>query len=178
LGGSWDFNDRNTTLGGDLALFFDDLHPQGAFRDMGGSRNITSATLSLTQILTRQSLASFSFNGIYSEGYLGHPYNPVVLPDGALLLENLPGDKTSIALLGKFIQGYRLGSRPGSARLEGRYYRDSWRLSSHTFGFQVYQYCAETAFIRLRARGYRQPATSRTGRRTSATPHFHPCCWE
>lgn len=160
LGGSWDFNDRNTTLGGDLAVFFDDLHPQGAFRGLGGSRTLTSGSLSLSQILSRRTLATLTVNSIHSQGYLGHPYNPVILANGSLVLENLPDDKTSVAVLGQLIQGFRLGGRLGSARVEARYYRDSWRLDSRTVDAQVYWHFAGSAWLRLRCRGYDQGAAA------------------
>jgi hypothetical protein len=156
VGGSWDINDRNTTLGADLSLFFDRMRPLGGFAGMGGDRRITSASLTLAQVLTPISMAGITVNGIRSGGYLGHPYNPVVLTDGTLSLEHLPDRKNSVAVLGQFIQGYRLGQRLGSARLEIRHYRDDWELRSNTADVQIYQYFTESAYVRLRARGYQQ----------------------
>lgn len=156
VGGAWDFNARNTTLAGEATLFFDDLEPRGGFTGMGGSRRIAVADLTLTQVLTRFSLAGITVSPILAEGYLGHPYNPVTLANGSLVLENLPDMKSSLAVAGRFIQGYRLGRWLGSARLEARYYRDTWELASGTADFQVYQYVSESAFFRLRARGYAQ----------------------
>ncbi len=158
VSGSMDFNERNTTLGASAAWFFDELSPVGAFAGLGGRRDITSLTASLTQLVTPLTLVGFTANVIHSQGHLGHPYNPVITLSGNLILENLPEQKTSLALAGQWVQGYRIFERLGSIHLEGRYYRDDWKLDSKTLDLQWYQYVSETWYLRLRARGYTQSA--------------------
>jgi hypothetical protein len=160
LSGSLDFNDRNTTLSGSAALFFDDMHPTGSFKGLGGSRQITSLTASVAQVLTPLTLGSITANVIHSSGYLGHPYNPAVTATGGLILENLPDKKSSAAVSGLIVQGFHLGSRLGSARLELRRYMDDWELASNTADLQWYQYVLEGTYVRLRARGYHQDAAA------------------
>lgn len=160
VSGSLDFNDRNTTLGGSAALFLDDMHPTGRFTGMGGKRQIVSGTVSLAQVLTPLTLGSLTANIIRSTGYLGHPYNPAITTDGNLIAENLPDKKNSVALSGLIVQGFHLGDRLGSLRLEGRHYRDDWELVSNTADLQWYQYLTEGTYLRLRARGYRQDAAA------------------
>jgi uncharacterized protein DUF3570 len=160
VSGSLDFNDRNTTLGGSAALFLDDMHPTGPFTGMGGKRQILSGTVSLAQVLTPLTLGSLTANAIRSTGFLGHPYNPAVTVDGRLFTENLPDAKSSLALSGLIVQGFHLGDRLGSVRLEARHYRDDWELASNTADLQWYQYVAEGAYFRLRARGYHQDAAA------------------
>jgi hypothetical protein len=123
---------------------------------MGGSRTITSLNASLAQVLTPLSLGSVTVNLLHSEGYLGHPYNPVITADNNAIDENLPDKKTAWALSGKFIQGFHLGERLGSVRLDARYYRDDWELQSGTADVQWYQHLGEAFWMRLRARGYSQ----------------------
>jgi hypothetical protein len=156
LSGSLDFNERNTTVGGSAALFFDDMHPTGRFEGLGGKREILSLTGTLAQLLTPLTLGAVTANVIHSSGYLGHPYNPVVTPGGALVLENLPDKKNSAALSVQIIQGFHIGDRLGSVHLEARHYRDDWKLVSNTADVQWYQYLTEDTYVRLRARGYRQ----------------------
>jgi hypothetical protein len=160
VSGSWDFNERNTTLGGSAALFLDDMHPTGGFSGEGGSRRIVSLTASLAQVLSPLTLGSVAANVIRSTGYLGHPYNPAVTADGAMFTENLPDRKVSLALSGLIIQGFHLGERLGSLRLEARHYRDDWKLVSNTADLQWYQHLTEGTYVRLRARGYRQGAAA------------------
>ncbi len=160
VSGSQDFNDRNTTLGGSLAVFFDDMHPTGPFTGLGGARQILSATASLAQLLSPQSLCGLTVNVNHSSGYLGHPYNPVVTAQGTQVLENLPDRKTSLAVSGQLIQSFHIGSRLGSLHFEARHYRDDWELVSNTADVQWYQYLREGTYVRLRARGYRQGAAA------------------
>ena len=160
VSGSWDFNERNTTLGGSAALFLDDMHPTGRFSGEGGSREIVSLTASLAQVLSPLTLGSLAANVIRSTGFLGHPYNPAVTADGGLFTENLPDSKISLALSGTLIQGFHLGERLGSLRLEARHYRDDWKLVSNTADLQWYQHLTDGTYVRLRARGYQQGAAA------------------
>lgn len=156
VSGSWDFNQRNTTLSGGVSAFFDELRPRGNFAGLGGDRRIVSVSVGLTQLLTPLSLFSFSINPIHSSGVLGHPYNPAVDTGGKYLDEKLPPHKLSAALTGTFVQGFHLMGRLGSLHVEARHYRDDWELVSNTADVQWYQYFADGAFVRLRARGYAQ----------------------
>jgi hypothetical protein len=156
ISGSKDFNDRNTTVGGSIAAFFDDLRPLGPFKALGGNRTIVSADATLAQVLSPLTLAGLTANVIHSQGKLGHPYNPVVTVQGSMVVENLPDQKTSFALAAQLIQGYRLGDKLGSIHADLRYYRDDWQLASGTADLQWYQYFAEGSYVRLRARGYSQ----------------------
>jgi hypothetical protein len=158
--GSLDFNDRNTTVGGSAAFFFDDMHPQGPFAGLGGSRRITSLSANLAQTLTPLTLAGLTVNLIHSSGFLGHPYDPVITDSGNVIVENLPDHKTAWALSGQLIQGFHLGSKLGSLHLDTRWYNDDWKLRSGTADLQWYQYLAEGTYVRLRARGYRQSAAA------------------
>jgi len=156
--GAWDFNQRNTTVGLELSHFWDDFHPQGGFKGLGGNRQITSVTTSMTQLVSPLSLAAITVNVTRSSGYLGHPYTPVILSDGAMVLEDLPNNKLSTALSGQWIQGYRVLEKLGSLRFEARHYRDNWGLNSNTGEVQAYQYFTENSALRLRARVYDQGA--------------------
>lgn len=157
---AWDFNDRNTTVSGSWSMFLDRFHPRGGFKGLGGDRRIQGVGLGLTQVISPLSLVSFSVNPIFSSGYLGHPYNPVITDSGAMLEEALPDSKVSAALTAQFIQGYRLGEKLGSVRFEARHYRDDWRLASNTLDVQWHQYITEGLYLRLRARGYNQGAAA------------------
>lgn len=160
VSGSLDFNERNTTVGASAALFFDDMHPQGPFRGLGGSRRITSLSANVAQTLSPLTLAGLTANLIHSSGFLGHPYDPVITDSGNVTVENLPDRKTAWALSGQIIQGFHLGSRLGSFHLDARWYRDDWNLASGTADAQWYQYFAEGTYVRIRARGYRQSAAA------------------
>ncbi len=154
-----DFNERNTTVSASLAWFFDDFHPQGAFADQGGHKQIRSLTLSASQLLTPLTLVAITANGIYSNGYLGHPYNPIILDSGKVIEENTPREKKTLAIAGQVIQGYRWGDHLGSIHLEARHYMDSWAMVADDAELQWYQYFGEERYFRMRVRGYAQSAT-------------------
>jgi hypothetical protein len=160
LSGSLDFNDRNTTVGGSAAAFFDDMHPKEPFEGLGGKRQILSVTGTLAQVLTPLTLCGLTANVIHSSGYLGHPYNPVVTSLGTLMQENLPDRKTSVAVSGQFIQAFHIKDQLGSLHFEARHYRDDWELVSNTADIQWYQYVLDGTYVRLRARGYHQGAAA------------------
>ena len=153
---SWDFNDRNTTLSAAWSLFLDSFRPTGGFAGQGGDRRIQSLKAGLTQLVSRLSLFSVSVHPIRSTGYLGHPYNPVVAADGAMITEELPDRKLSVALTGTWIQGYVFRDLLGSVHVEARHYRDDWRLVSNSLDVKWHQYLVEGTYLRLRARLYRQ----------------------
>lgn len=158
--GAWDFNDRNTTLSGSWALFLDNMHPQGNFAGQGGDRRIHAFNVGLSQVLSPLSLVSVAISPIRSTGYLGHPYNPVVTASGAMMTEELPAKKISVALTGKWVQGYLFGERLGSVHFEARHYRDDWKLVSNTVDVQWHQNLTEGTYLRLRTRWYRQGAAA------------------
>ncbi len=151
-----DFNDRNTTLGGSYAEFFDDFRPTGAFTGMGGKKRIRSLGGTLAQSLTPLTLVGLTGTWINSWGFLGHPYNPPMDVSGAMMTEEVPNTKQAGAVSGQIIQGYHLGDLLGSANLDYRRYQDSWGIKSGTADFKVSQYYSESGYIRLRARYYNQ----------------------
>jgi hypothetical protein len=156
LSGQWEFNGRNTTLAAAWSGFFDEMQPQGRFEGRGGKRSIQSWMVSTTQIISPFSLFSLSVNPIHSSGYLGHPYNPILTETGTLVEEELPQSKLSIAMTGKWIQGYRWGERLGSVHVEFRRTDDDWGLWSHTGDLLWHQYLTQGGGLRLRVRRYQQ----------------------
>ncbi len=153
---SWDFNDRNTTLGANYAEFFDDFEPTGAFAGLGGKKRITSMGATLAQSLTPLTLVGFTATWIKSHGFLGRPYNPPMDATGTMLVEVVPHIKQAGALAGQIIQGYHLGDLLGSVNLDTRRYQDDWGMKSSTYDLKLSQYVVEGTYIRLRLRYYDQ----------------------
>lgn len=153
---SLDFNERNTTLGASYAEFFDEFRPKGAFEAEGGTKRIRSLGATMAQSLTSLTLIGLTASYVDSRGYLGHPYNPPVDADGALMTEVLPSRKEAGALSAQIVQGFRLGGRLGSLNLDGRRYEDDWGLASTTVDLKVSRYVGEGTYVRFRGRYYRQ----------------------
>jgi hypothetical protein len=153
---SWDFNDRNTTLGANYSEFFDDFRPTGAFAGQGGKKRISTLGATLAQTLTPLTLIAFTGTYVNSRGYLGHPYNPPMDATGNLMTEAVPDGKRAGAVAGQIVQGFLLGDRLGSLNLDVRRYQDSWGLKSTTADLKVFRYVADGLYLRLRGRYYNQ----------------------
>jgi hypothetical protein len=156
---SFDFNERNTTVGASYAEFFDTFKPTGAFAGQGGKKRITSLGGTLAQSLTPLTLVGLTATWNRSWGFLGHPYNPPITVDGQMMQEKVPDRKQAGAVSGQLVQGFHLGERLGSLNLDYRRYQDSWGLKSGTLDAKLSQYFTETAFFRLRLRYYNQTGT-------------------
>jgi hypothetical protein len=137
----------------------DDFHPQGEFEGLGGKKGIYSLSVGLFQVLSRYSLVGTTIDYIRGDGYLGHPYLPVILESGALIVEHVPDMRNSIAATTTFIQGYRLAERLGSIHLNLGMYEDDWEMTAQTGEIQWFQYILEEFALRLRVRYYRQTPT-------------------
>jgi hypothetical protein len=157
---SFDFNERNTTVGASYADFFDTFKPRGAFAGQGGKKRITSLGGTLAQSLTPFTLVGLTATWNRSWGFLGHPYNPPITSDGQMMQEKVPDHKQAGALAGQIVQGFLLGERLGSLNLDYRRYQDSWGLKSGAWDAKLSQYFTETAFLRLRLRYYHQTGTA------------------
>jgi hypothetical protein len=153
---AFDFNDRNTTLGGSYAEFFDEFRPTGAFLGLGGGKRLRSLGGTLAQSITPLTLVGLTATYIQSWGYLGHPYNPPIDATGAMMSEEVPDSKRAGALAGQIVQGYLMGDLLGSINLDYRRYQDTWGIKSGTADVKVSQYFNESGYIRLRARYYNQ----------------------
>jgi hypothetical protein len=170
---SWDFNERNTTLGFTGAEFHDDFRPAGAFAGLGGKKTIRSLGATVAQSLTPLTLVGLTASYIKSWGYLGHPYNPPVDTSGAILNESVPGRKEAGALAAQIVQGFHLGGRLGSVNLDVRRYQDTWALKSSTVDLKVSQYFMEGAYFRFRARYYTQTGAAFAKEAYTGTETYH-----
>jgi hypothetical protein len=84
--------------------------------------------LGLTQLLTTRWLASFNFEAISDDGYLGSPYR-VARVFGATVPERNPRTRTSRAI--KFAAIGDIGERQ-AVHAEYRYFWDTWDIQAHT----------------------------------------------
>jgi hypothetical protein len=153
---SWDFNDRNTTVGISGAEFRDDYRPTGYFAGMGGRKRIRSLGATFAQSLTPFTLVGLTGSYISSSGYLGHPYNPPIDTSGSIMDESVPDRKQAGALAAQVVQGYLLGDRLGSVNMDVRRFQDTWGIASSTVDLKISQYFMEGAYLRLRGRFYNQ----------------------
>lgn len=157
---SYDLFDRNTTVGVSYSHFFDDFHPQKPFDGQGGKKDISSTGITLAQSLTPLTLIGFTGTYVYSNGYLGHPYNPPMTVTGAMMDELVPNEKHASAVAGQVVQGFHLFEKLASINTDVRRYMDSWGLKSSTVDFKYSQYFTDASYIRFRVRYYDQTGTA------------------
>ncbi len=157
---SWDFNERNTTLGLGYSAFFDDFTPSGGFAGLGGTKRIVDYSATLAQSVTSLTLLGLTGTVVKAHGYLGHPYNPPMDKTGTMLIEVVPNTKQSEALAVQIVQGYRVNDLLGSINIDARRYQDDWAMKSSTVDIKWSQYFSEGFYIRLRTRFYDQTGTA------------------
>ena len=119
LGLSYGYS-RDTVRRNEDAAFEEDVHRQ-------------NFGISLSQVLTRNSLVNVTYNGITDEGYLNNPYRSVRYLDLATPLgygfeaELYPRTRTSsaVALRGIYYLPYR-----AAVKAEYRHFSDTWGISA------------------------------------------------
>lgn len=125
------FNKNNTYLGMGISGSQDFISPTDAElynRTPSEQKSSASGYLSLSQVLSKNSVAQFGFSFTGYTGYLSDPYK---------LGDQRPSNKqeqTATLMYRHFLPG------PNAAlHLDYRFYQDSWQLSSHTMAVRWYQ---------------------------------------
>lgn len=117
--------------------------------------------LGVSQVLTRNLLVGVSFEDVAEDGYLNNPYR-YALVTGVYFPERYPGARESQAVALRAVQGFSTASRPLglSARVDYRYYRDTWDVRANTLGFTLQRYFGDRWIGEARYRYYQQNAAS------------------
>lgn len=155
-GYSRDFNNRNTTLSGGMAVSRDAIsavggtpEPLSSMRAAGSgiakngdeSKLIVDGLLGVTQIINRRSLMQFNYSFSLADGYLNDPYkllsvldangDPVASVDPGLFeyrYESRPDSRLGHNLYAE----YKYRFDPGIFNLTYRFHTDDWGIDSHT----------------------------------------------
>jgi hypothetical protein len=174
IGGSvgWDSSDRNQTTKISGNIFFDDLDLIRFNGLEDGSDNRLSGTLGLTryQVMTDRMHAEIGATLTYQEGFLGSPFNGVVLEDGATvppvpfhnnalgveIAERLPDTRIRGAVHGRIRRQFGENT---ALEFGGRLYADDWGVVSVTLEPKVYYWLVKDKLRgRFRYRYYTQTA--------------------
>ena len=131
---SWsrDFRQETTSVGLGLRRYSDtiDLYDIDGVNRGADDRATTDVSVSLTQVLSRRTVAAIELSLSDQSGFLSTPFHEVILaPDGERVAERLPGARQRVAL------GLRLNHAFGQ-RLVGRFglraYDDDWGIAATT----------------------------------------------
>src|SRR5271166_4694364 len=124
-----------------------------------GHAESRSYELGLSQILTRNWIASLNFDVITDDGYLANPYRSIRYVDStaakgySLGSQIYPDTRTSTAveIRTKYYLPYR-----AAAALTYRYFRDTWSIKADTFEFDYTQPISNLWILEGRFRYYQQ----------------------
>ncbi len=172
FGGSrtWDAADKNSTTKWSGNLFYDDLDLILFNGKEAGSDHRLSISTELTryQVIDKRTHGQYGATLTYQDGFLGTPYNAVVLEDGTLppnpllfnmargteVSERLPDTRIRFALHGKVRRHFGTGT---ALEAGGRIYADDWGVTSITIEPRMYHWLVEDCLrMRLRYRYYMQ----------------------
>ena len=147
---------KNTTLGGVYSHNSDRIYTTkpGDTRQFPRGRETDSYGFSLSQILSRTTLAAIGYNYMSVRGYMGSTQNIVRLSDGTYAEENHPGYRNRNAFVFRINQ-YIIPTR-SAVHFSYRYYTDDWSVDSHDMGVKLYQYLNDELVLRLKYRYYDQ----------------------
>lgn len=169
---AWDAADRNSTMRLHGNLFVDslDLIRFNGMEDGSDTRSSLSLGLTRYQVFNPELHGEFGATLTYQDGYLGTPYNAVVLEDpadppnpnlynqarGTEIAERLPDTRTRIALHGRLRRSF---TDHTAGEIGGRLYTDTWGITSVALEPRLYQWWVPDKLrARMRYRYYTQTA--------------------
>ncbi|MBI3878574.1 MAG: DUF3570 domain-containing protein [Verrucomicrobia bacterium] len=145
LNGSFDFNDRNTTLNLGCARNNDFVFPARRPQEFGKAKELgkhtTDVLLGVNQVLTAKTLLTVNFTLGFANGYLSDPYKAVTFER----LDTSFNDYYEMRPHHRFKQiGYVqltqfVDALDASVEASYRPYHDTWGIWSHTAGVQWFQ---------------------------------------
>ncbi|RMF69303.1 MAG: DUF3570 domain-containing protein [Calditrichaeota bacterium] len=145
-----DFNRKNTNLSLSYNYGWDRIEPLGT--DTLHTKTTHHLNATLTQALSPVMIGRAGIDLSYVSGFQSNPYR-TVNAGGQILLENHPLARSRGAF---FLKLNRYFQNRSSLQAEYRYYRDDWKIQSHTLNFYYYQYVSDKVLIRYRYRYYDQ----------------------
>ncbi|MDR3416401.1 MAG: DUF3570 domain-containing protein [Nevskia sp.] len=157
--GSWDFNDKLTTLSGGAGYTGDQVNPTEGQSSRFPTR-IKHATayeinsfVGVSQVLTRETEVQTSLSYTYQNGYLSDPYK-LVYVGGITAADNRPANRHKLAWTTRLRQDVPL--LDASVHLDYRYFRDDWGVVAHTVDLAWYQTLPDSWAVVPRLRWYSQ----------------------
>ena len=173
---SHDFNKRNTTMAIRAAMFHDTINPEGGRPtpfgimapagteqprlDGDGTKDILDLGLSLTQTLSKSTIAHLSYTFSQVDGYQTDPYkilsvvNPETGAPGHYLFERRPETRAKNVFLAKL--NHHLSR--DIVRLSYRFMTDDWGVNSHTLALEYRLKMGKHKFLEPSVRWYTQTA--------------------
>jgi hypothetical protein len=134
--------------------WFDEFDLGGA-RSGRASRATSTASVSLSQLLSPTTAIAIASDVSLQHGELGNTWNTVPLEGGGRGLEELPGDRRRYTASCRLAQGLPWDA---ALSLQYRLYRDSWQVSAQTAEGRVRQRITPWVMLSANYRHHRQTA--------------------
>ncbi|NTW11292.1 MAG: DUF3570 domain-containing protein [Chlorobiaceae bacterium] len=134
LQGSWETEDKNTTLtlGGSYSSDTIDLGGEHVVpskkQDTPENKKVYAGLLGITRVLTKSDIIQFNLGYTSGKGYYTDPFKD---PD------QRPGDRNSATFMTRW--NHHFDGTDGTLHLSYRYYGDSWGINAHTLGAEFIQ---------------------------------------
>ena len=120
LNGTWSTENKNTTFNAGIA-FDNDVYNSRNHVIVDGRIHKTSLTAGVTQIFSQHDIAQLSLSHTSEEGYLNDPYK---------FFDFRPDERSENIVALRW--NHYFDATEGTMRLGYRYYRDTWKIRSHT----------------------------------------------
>lgn len=160
------FNDANTTVAGGYSFSWNrpGLHPS----EVAENQFAQNAYVSLTQTLTRSTIAQVGYELSTINGYQSNPFLRALL-NGVRTLGEAPDHRLRHTLTARLRQAL-----PKDTYLEGdyRYYTDDWDLTAHSFSVGLSHYLTPHLLLAGTYRQHSQTGTYFYAPAYTGTPEF------
>jgi hypothetical protein len=159
LEGSWDFNNKLTTLSGGVGYTHNDLDPtEGAStrfptRIAHADNYEVNGYAGLAQVLGEETVLQSSVSFTYQNGYLSDPYKMAYVA-GNTVNDARPGNRRKLAWITRLRQN--VAALDAVVHLDYRYYHDDWGITAHTAELAWYQTLPWSWALVPRVRWYSQ----------------------
>jgi hypothetical protein len=147
-----ELNEQNTALGIGISQSFDKWSPIFIRQLPKDNRNERKIDISINQLISPTLSVQAVYSHINSRGFLSSPYH-FVLQDNFAKFENYPDSRAGDALA---LKGVYLLNANNSINLSYRYYKDNWKISSHTINGEILHDFSKNFTSGLRLRYYTQ----------------------
>jgi len=161
LEGSWDLNNKLTTLSGGAGYTRDEIDPtegQSArfpTRIAHANNYEVNGYAGLAQVLGGETVLQSSVSFTYQNGYLSDPYKLVYVA-GNTVNDSRPGNRRELAWVTRLRQN--VVALDAVVHLDYRYYHDDWGITAHTAELAWYQTLPQSWALVPRVRWYSQSA--------------------
>ena len=161
LEGSWDLNNKLTTLSGGAGYTHDEVDPTEGqsvrfpTRIAHANNYEVNGYAGLAQVLGGETVLQSSVSFTYQNGYLSDPYKLVYVA-GNTVDDARPGNRRELAWITRLRQN--VAALDAVVHLDYRYYHDDWGITAHTAELAWYQTLPRSWALVPRVRWYSQSA--------------------